>query len=355
MPTREDRYAAASARVHAKIDAARRERVGYQIDDSGKVRWSTGTERAAQIENALAAIELRWFRAKTDDEREGAVREAEALAEPVAPKKAASGCERDAGVFDYHGPGNIKDELETVRSLIQQLDADIRASRATDAFKTAWRGFVDEFDAFHTRHEGWFSRLWYSEWEKVVEYRRRALAWREKFASVGGTPSGPEDTPPETRTDLLGKLGTLALVGGGIFAAYKIGSALLGTRVAERPPARQASTAARLNRQLAITAEDASARNAKLLGFGPNSMCPVCHRYKNLDENGRIEPHEYPSGGMCPGEGRMPLWPHGGPSRAPEKKPKGAKPRVVPTPVKPKAKKPRVAPAPKPKRKKKKS
>lgn len=44
------------------------------------------------------------------------------------------------------------------------------------------------------------------------------------------------------------------------------------------------------------------------------SMCPVCHRYKPLDLRGRIVTHEYPSGGMCSGGGRRPLWPHGRPT-----------------------------------------
>lgn len=45
---------------------------------------------------------------------------------------------------------------------------------------------------------------------------------------------------------------------------------------------------------------------SKPMGLGPNTRCPVCHRYKTT-RSGRMVAHEYPSGGMCAGEGRVPL------------------------------------------------
>jgi hypothetical protein len=119
----------------------------------------------------------------------------------------------------------------------------------------------------------------------------------EVWGAMKGFASGAAD---EVTT-----LGKALLLGGGVLLGLKVISYLR-----ERQQRDRAGSGVRqsLSRNLEAAAE---ARNARAGDFGTQSMCPICHRYKNLDENGRIEPHEYPSGGMCPGEGRVPLWPHG--------------------------------------------
>ncbi len=314
MPTVDERYAAATDRVRATMAAFARQPIGYALDGQGAARWYNGRQEAAALAGELAPIETRWLRASTNEERERAARDAEQLADRAAP--IVRGCERDAGFFDYHGPENIRDEMQTVGALIHQLDADIRASHATEEFKSAWKMFVEEYAQFYKAHQGWFDRLWFGDWEKVVEYRRRTLDWSQKFIAQGGTTSTPTDNPPDMPGNRFGQLVTAALIGGGLLAAYKIGSAILREREARREPPRQSrarSLSDAMNDELAATAERAEPRDAQPLGFGPRSMCPVCHQFKNLDENGRVEPHEYPTGGMCPGESRLPLWPFGKP------------------------------------------
>jgi hypothetical protein len=100
-------------------------------------------------------------------------------------------------------------------------------------------------------------------------------------------------------------LGKALLIGGGVLLGLKAISYM-------RERQQRSRAASGMRRSLSRNLE-AEARNASPSGFSPMSMCPVCHRCKNLDENGRVEPHEYPSGGMCPGEGRLPLGPHGRP------------------------------------------
>jgi hypothetical protein len=59
----------------------------------------------------------------------------------------------------------------------------------------------------------------------------------------------------------------------------------------------------------------ADPRNA----FGPNTMCPVCHRYHWTDSDGRLVPHEYPTGGICKGSRKTPLViTHGASKRRPK-------------------------------------
>jgi hypothetical protein len=117
-------------------------------------------------------------------------------------------------------PGSIGADMATVSSLVQQLDADIAASKATQQFKTGWRGFVDEWEKFK-RDTGYWGRWWYATKEHVDEYRRRVHDWRVMFVAEGGTPTGPEDHPPEVRrwwkAAALG-LGA-ALVGGVVIAS----------------------------------------------------------------------------------------------------------------------------------------
>jgi hypothetical protein len=92
-------------------------------------------------------------------------------------------------------PGSIEADIQTVAGLVRQLDGDIKASKASAQFKTAWRGFFDEWEKF-VRETGYWARWWYVTKEKVDEYRRRLHDWRTMFVAEGGKPSGPEDHPP---------------------------------------------------------------------------------------------------------------------------------------------------------------
>lgn len=298
MATVEERFASATADVRRAIAAVESRAVGYTIDEAtGQVEWFTGRSVIAIQRGELWRLTSQWLRATTSARRETLARNAEALADRM--RKPSTGCTRDAGLIDVQSPGSIRAEMDTVDGIVHQLDADVTASRVEDAFKRAWSGFVDEWTRFYKEHLGWFDRLWYSAYEKTVEYRKRALAWRDKFVALGGKATAPTDQVPQTAADRVSAIGKVLLWGGGLFAAYRIATELI-----RRNRAAQSATRNGLNRGLVRAAQ----RNASSY-----PMCPVCHRYQRLDAQGRLLAHEYPSGGMCAGEGRRPLWPHGRP------------------------------------------
>jgi hypothetical protein len=298
MATVEERFASATADVRRAIAAVESRAVGYTVDEAtGQVEWFTGRSIIAIERGELWRLHGQWLRATTLAQREKLARNAEALAEKMT--KPATGCTRDAGLIDVQTPGSIRAEMDTVDGIVHQLDGDVTASHVEDVFKQAWRAFVEEWSRFYKEHLGWLDRLWYSAYEKTVEYRKRALAWRDKFIALGGKASAPVDQVPQTAADRVSAIGKALLWGGGIFAAYR-----LATELIQRNRKAQSSARNGLNRGLVRVAE----RNAPSY-----PMCPVCHRYQRLDERGRLARHEYPSGGMCPGEGRRPLWPHGRP------------------------------------------
>jgi hypothetical protein len=150
--------------------------------------------------------------------------------------------------------------MDTVAGLIHQLDADIKASRVDESFKTAWRVFVDEWERFYKEHQGWLDRFWYSAYEKTVEYRRRTLAWREKFVALGGKPVGPTDTPPDKPGAQAWRLGQWLLVGGGVALAWKVID-YFGERE-RRVRSASGSTERALNASLEEAAESRNARGS---------------------------------------------------------------------------------------------
>jgi hypothetical protein len=106
-----------------------------------------------------------------------------------------------------------------------------------------------------------------------------------------------KDTASGAASEVKG-LGTWLLVGGGVLLAWK-GVDLLRDRQ-RRNRGTRGPTPRLLNARLEEAAEQ---RNA----FGPNTMCPVCHRYHWTDSDGRLVPHESPTGGICEGSRRTPL------------------------------------------------
>lgn len=164
-----------------------------------------GCAHAAQRADAL---DRRWLRAATDEAREAIASEAEAAA------AARSNDARNASIYT---PGAILDEMNTVRGLIAQLDRDIVASSVDDAFKTTWRVFFDEYEAFYRNHLGWLDRFWIASYEKATEYRQRTLDWRKRFSALGGRVSAPVDTLPEKPGAQLVSAAKWLLIGGGVF------------------------------------------------------------------------------------------------------------------------------------------
>jgi hypothetical protein len=265
---------------------------------------TNGAER-----NKLKFLEERWLRATSDDERARIADDAETLATAVGKSRCHcygapiefEPAHRDSALIDVQTPGSIKAEMDTTRAIIHQLDADVAASSVDASFKTAWRTFVDEFDAFYKQHQGWLERFWYSTYAKTVEFRQRAIDWRARFVALGGTPSAPEDRAPE-RPDLVATVTRTALWAAGIYGGLKLVELFRPAARAVRNRRGQVVTRRALYRELERVAE--RPRNASKW---PDAMCPVCHRYKFTDAKGRLVKHEYPSGGMCSGGGGWPL------------------------------------------------
>jgi hypothetical protein len=256
MPTVEDRYVAATGYVRRTVGAVERQPIGFFARPGGRVEWYAGRDLAAPFSAELRRIEGAWLLAPSDEAREHAVRQVEALALRAIEALPPIGCTRDAGLIEIQSPGNIKAEMATTASVIRQLDADIAASAVDGAFKSAWRNFVDEWERFRKEHGDWLDRLWYSTYEKTIEYRRRALTWRNKFVAAGGVPSSPTDAPPSTAGEQVGatldKLVRVVGWGGALYAAYKVISTLTRKSADTRRNARHA-----LNAELARIAEDA--------------------------------------------------------------------------------------------------
>jgi hypothetical protein len=220
MATVDERYAAATAQVRRAIAALTDHEISYVVHADRSVEWYSGPTKAADLRLQLLAIDGRWLRAKGD--REGIVRGAEGLAARAVELVPIQGCERDAGVIDFQTPGSIKAEMDTVAGLVHQLEADVRASDVDAGFKDAWHGFVIEWERFYADHDGWFSRWSYSSYEKTVEFRKRTLAWREKFVALGGKANGPTDKPPQTASDQLQQYSKWLLIGGALLLGWKV-------------------------------------------------------------------------------------------------------------------------------------
>src|SRR5690606_1989167 len=111
------------------------------------------------------------------------------------------------------------DDGQTVRSFMQPVPTDLDWQRKSyqGAFVHQFGEFDREFGAFWSEHaHSWTDRMWRGTYEKAVEYRTRALAWRKQFIELGGKPTAPAPTPPteEILPGISLSWKTVALVGG---------------------------------------------------------------------------------------------------------------------------------------------
>jgi len=111
------------------------------------------------------------------------------------------------------------DDDEVVRSSMQPrpTDADWEHKSYQGAFVYQWKEFEREFAGFWAEHaHSWTDRMWRGTYDKAVEFRSRALAWRQKFMAFGGRPTSPAPKPPveEFLPGVSFSWKTVALVGG---------------------------------------------------------------------------------------------------------------------------------------------
>ncbi len=95
-----------------------------------------------------------------------------------------------SGLVDVQSPGAIRSEQEAVDAEVDRLNYDIQTSSNT-AFVGSWNSFREEWKQFFADGDSFFSRLFYSSYERTLEYRKRVNDWRAKFVDIGGHPTGP--------------------------------------------------------------------------------------------------------------------------------------------------------------------
>lgn len=118
--------------------------------------------------------------------------------------------ERERGRKPYVGvEGNPKADLAQVYAWMQPVpgQADIDAKSYQGAFADQWGTFTREWGEFVASHTHWYDRMWRGAYDKAIEFRERALLWREKFQKLGGTPTAPAPVLPPDRGEPIGQSG----------------------------------------------------------------------------------------------------------------------------------------------------
>lgn len=107
--------------------------------------------------------------------------------------------------FEIRTPSMVLAEMQTVDGMIQTLAEDITAKLSSDdptvkafaLFFTEWKTF---FDSNKSGPSAWLSRGTTGTYNKVQEYRGRALDWRKVIESKGISTTGPIVPRPQNKT-----------------------------------------------------------------------------------------------------------------------------------------------------------
>lgn len=73
---------------------------------------------------------------------------------------------------------------------------DIEHKSYQGVFVYQWGEFEKEFDQFLAENDRWYQRMWKGDYDKAIEFRERAIKWREQFQKLGGVPTTPMPTLP---------------------------------------------------------------------------------------------------------------------------------------------------------------
>lgn len=109
-------------------------------------------------------------------------------------------------LFVYHTGADIRSDMDSVKSVASQLNADVAASTAPATFKAGWANFFAELTKWYSdNYSNFFSGN--ALYEKALEYRQRVVDWRNLFESTGGVATGPAPNPapgnPDPNTNRL--------------------------------------------------------------------------------------------------------------------------------------------------------
>lgn len=98
----------------------------------------------------------------------------------------------------------------------EQADVDHKSYHGQ--FVAQWEAVVKEWRDFVGSHEHWYQRMWKGSYDKAIEFRERAVSWREQFEKLGGRLTTPKPTVPTEEAVswkpivLIAGLGAAALV-----------------------------------------------------------------------------------------------------------------------------------------------
>jgi hypothetical protein len=74
---------------------------------------------------------------------------------------------------------------------------DVEFMSYQGGFVGNWGAFEHEWDDFVATHTKWYDRMWKGDYDKAIEFRERAVKWRDEFKRLGGVPTTPVPTLPE--------------------------------------------------------------------------------------------------------------------------------------------------------------
>lgn len=130
------------------------------------------------------------------------------------------------GLFEYplFTPSTVLDEMNSIKSEVQSLDADVKASNVRPAFLSSWETFRKEWEGFYESNSGGVldvvKRSLNSTYDKVQDYKKRVKGWRDGLSKEGGKVTSP-GLPEKEQGGFPWKLVAwgVAIVGGLIAAA----------------------------------------------------------------------------------------------------------------------------------------
>lgn len=135
------------------------------------------------------------------------------------------------------GVGKDSDPVNDYAQVYAWMDpaptrADVENKSYQGQFVYQWGEFSREWGEFLATHEHWYDRMWKGAYDKAIEFRERAVGWREQFQRLGGTPTTPTPiVPPDEPVPwkpilLVAGLGAAALVLPELLRTFRAGSAV---------------------------------------------------------------------------------------------------------------------------------
>lgn len=100
---------------------------------------------------------------------------------------------------------------------------DIERKSYQGQFVYQWGEFEKEWDSFLAQNAHWYDRMWKGDYDKAIEFRERAVKWREQFQKLGGTPTTPMPSlPPDEGPVPWKSIITIAGIGAAAFIVPEV-------------------------------------------------------------------------------------------------------------------------------------